>query len=76
MKKIIRIENKWFLLFEEYFIEISNFNYENWIGEDIMSIKDDQIIYLYHANNIHNAVPWKIFTWCEFIRFFNKGAVN
>ncbi|MCL8209556.1 hypothetical protein [Spiroplasma attinicola] len=41
-----------------------------------MSIKDDQIIYLYHANNIHNAVPWKIFTWCEFIRFFNKGAVN
>ncbi len=62
----IKINNKWFLKFNKYLINIPNLDIEN-LKQNLV-IKDDQIIDVYYANNIDNAKFWKTCLWKNFYK--------
>ncbi|WP_249728693.1 hypothetical protein [Spiroplasma attinicola] len=66
LEKIKTDNNQWFLKFDKYLIRIPNLNIENL--KQNLEIKDDQIIDVYYANNIHNAKFWKRCLWQNFYK--------
>lgn len=64
--KKIKIKNKWFLEFDKYLVSIPNLDIKN-LNQDL-KLKDDQIIDVYYANNIHSAKFSKTCFWKNFYK--------